>query len=169
MTPRSVGLIWAQTRDGVIGANGAIPWHIPEDLAHFKEITLGHPVVMGRKTWDSLPEKYRPLTGRRNIVVTRNPDWSGDGAERAPSLEDALKMTDPDEAWVIGGAEIYRLAMPYATEIAVTLVETDVPGDRVAPAIDPERFLLAYTTGPTRSANGRDDYLFRGYARKPRP
>lgn len=166
MTPRSVGLIWAQTREGVIGAGGTIPWHIPEDLAHFKDITLGHPVIMGRKTWDSLPEKYRPLVDRRNIVVTRNPDWSAEGAERAASLEDALKMTDPDEVWVIGGAEIYRLAIPHATEIAVTLVESDVPGDTLAPEIDPDQFLLAYTTGPTRSANGDGSYLFRGYARK---
>ena len=81
MTRPRIGLIWAQARGGVIGKDGAMPWHLPEDLAHFKRTTLGCPVIMGRKTWDSLPPKFRPLPGRRNIVVTRNTQWQADGAE----------------------------------------------------------------------------------------
>ena len=75
-----VGLIWAEAHGGVIGAEGGMPWNVPEDLAHFKEITLGAPVIMGRKTWDSLPERFRPLPGRENIVITRQQDWSAEGA-----------------------------------------------------------------------------------------
>ena len=78
----TVGLIWAQTRGGVIGRDNAIPWRVPEDMALFQRITAGHPVVMGRRTWDSLPARFRPLADRRNIVITRQPDWSADGAER---------------------------------------------------------------------------------------
>ena len=80
-----IGLIWAQARNRVIGKNGVMPWHLPEDLAHFKRVTLNHPVVMGRKTWDSIPPRFRPLPGRTNIVVTRQADWQADGAHRADS------------------------------------------------------------------------------------
>jgi dihydrofolate reductase len=165
MTPHRVGLIWAQTRTGVIGANDTIPWHIPEDIAHFREITMGHPVIMGRKTWDSLPDKHRPLTGRRNIVITRDPDWAAAGAERAASVPDALARTAPDPAWVIGGSEIYRAAMGYATELEITLVHGDYPGDTLAPPIDPTRFRLAEATDSTASRNGRDRYQWRRYTR----
>ncbi len=92
-------LIWAQTRAGVIGRDGTIPWHIPpEDMAFFKEATMGLPVVMGRLTWDSLPAKFRPLPGRRNIVVTRNPGWTGEGAEVAGSVDDALRLVADEDA-----------------------------------------------------------------------
>lgn len=129
-----VGLIWAQASGGVIGNGNAIPWHIPEDMAHFKEITAGHPVVMGRRTWDSLPARFRPLPGRRNIVVTRDASWHADGAETAGSVEAALNLAE-DTVWVIGGAEIYRAALPFATELQVTEVDLDVAGDTVAPSI----------------------------------
>ncbi|MBF6172702.1 dihydrofolate reductase [Nocardia blacklockiae] len=138
MSPARVGLVWAQTRDGVIGVDNTIPWRVPEDLAHFKQVTSGHPVLMGRRTWDSLPERFRPLPGRRNIVITRQPDWSAPGAERAGSLEEALKLADADPTWVMGGGEIYRAAMPYATELMVTEVDTEVAGDAYAPHIGPE-------------------------------
>jgi dihydrofolate reductase len=158
-------MIWAQTREGVIGAHGSIPWHIPEDFAHFKSITDGHVVVMGRKTWDSLPAKARPLPGRRNIVVTRNSDWHAEGAERAESVTEALATTDPDEVWVIGGSEIYRAAMPFATVIAVTEVGGDgIVGDVYAPRISGD-FIMAFTTGSRESTNGKNTYLFRSYAR----
>jgi len=85
-----LGLIYARARNGVIGAGGTLPWHLPADLAHFKAITQGCPVIMGRKTWDSLPPRFRPLPGRRNIVVTRQVDWHSAGAERALSLAQAL-------------------------------------------------------------------------------
>ena len=85
-----LGIIYARARNGVIGRNNTMPWHLPEDLAHFKRTTLGAPVIMGRKTWDSLPPRFRPLPGRRNIVVTRDAQWQAAGAERAGSLEEAI-------------------------------------------------------------------------------
>lgn len=161
---RTIGLIWAQTRAGVIGANGTVPWHVPEDLAHFQETITGRAVVMGRKTWDALPVEARVEEGRRTIVVTRDPDWCAVGAERAASIEEALSLVEPDEAWVIGGGETLRTAMPYATVISVTEVSTDVTGDVYAPPISRE-FVMAFTTGVSRSSNGRDYYVFRSYAR----
>ena len=99
----TVGLVWAQAHDGVIGADGGMPWHVPEDLAHFRAVTGSSDVVMGRRTWESLPPRFRPLPGRRNIVVTRSAEWSADGAERAASLDQALALADGDDVWVIGG------------------------------------------------------------------
>jgi dihydrofolate reductase len=130
-----VGSIWAQSTTGTIGDGGGIPWHIPEDLAHFRAVTGGHAVVMGRKTWDSLPAKFRPLPGRRNIVVTRNASWSAEGAEVAHSVADAIALADSDPVWVIGGGEIYRSAMDIATHLEVTEVDLDVVGDTSAPEI----------------------------------
>ncbi|MFF1506647.1 dihydrofolate reductase [Streptomyces sp. NPDC058326] len=145
-----IGLIWAQSSDGVIGADNAIPWRLPEDMAHFKATTLGHPVIMGRKTWDSLPARFRPLTGRRNIVVTRDPRWTAEGAERAGSVDAALALAaDSPEptgaAWVIGGGEIYRAALPYARTLSVTEVDTPVTGDTYAPPLDPAWHLTSDT------------------------
>ncbi len=133
--PSSVGLIWAQTPDGVIGKDNAIPWRIPEDMAHFQQVTRGHPVVMGRRTWDSLPPRFRPLSQRRNIVITRQPDWSAEGAERTGSLDEALHTAGAGPVWVMGGGEIYRAAMDYATELMVTEVDLRTDGDAYAPAI----------------------------------
>jgi dihydrofolate reductase len=131
-----VGLVWAQSTSGVIGRNGDIPWHVPEDLARFKQVTVGHTVVMGRRTWDSLPARVRPLPGRRNVVLSRNTDFTADGAEVLGSLDTAL--TDP-EAWVIGGAQIYLLALPHATRCEVTEIEIDLvldDEDALAPMLD---------------------------------
>lgn len=131
-----VGLIWAQARGRVIGRDGAMPWHLPEDLAHFKRTTLSHPVVMGRKTWESLPPRFRPLPGRTNIVVTRQPDWQAPGARRASSLAQALQScADAERIWVIGGAEVYAQALPLADELVVTEIDAEVEGDAFAPAI----------------------------------
>jgi dihydrofolate reductase len=131
-----VGLIWAQASNGVIGDAGSIPWRLPEDLARFKELTLTGAVVMGRRTWDSLPERFRPLAGRHNIVITRQSDWSAGGATVVHSLADALASAAPGPVWVIGGGEIYRQAMPLADRIEVTEVDLDADGDTVAPAVD---------------------------------
>ena len=130
-----VGLIWAQSTAGIIGDAGSIPWHIPEDMAHFKSKTAEHPVIMGRKTWDSLPAKFRPLPGRRNIVVTRNPSWTADGADSAPSVADAVRLIGEKPVWIMGGGEIYRSAMDIATHLEVTEVDLDVEGDTRAPDI----------------------------------
>jgi thymidylate synthase len=138
-----VNLIFARSRNGVIGRDGSMPWHLPEDLAHFKRVTAGCPVIMGRKTWDSLPPRFRPLPGRSNIVVTRQADWQADGAERAHSLPDALRLAgarqpQPAEVWVIGGAELYRLAEPVATRAVITELALDVEGDAHAPELGEE-------------------------------
>ena len=129
-------LIYARARNGVIGANNSLPWHLPEDLAHFKRTTLGQPVIMGRKTWESLPPKFRPLPGRLNIVVTRQPDWHATGAVPAHSIEDAMRQCpEASDAWVIGGAEIYAQAAPLASTAVVTEIEQDFEGDAFAPEL----------------------------------
>lgn len=136
MTAR-IGLVWAEAIGGVIGAAGGMPWHVPEDLAHFKEVTSGAPVVMGRRTWESLPERFRPLPGRRNIVVTRSADWSAEGAERAASLDDALDaaISDPapDWVWIIGGGQLFRDSIGFADRLEVTELDLEVDGDTFAP------------------------------------
>jgi dihydrofolate reductase len=132
----TVGLIWAQSTSGVIGRDGGIPWRLPEDQARFKELTMGHTVVMGRLTWESLPAKVRPLPGRRNVVLTRQADYMADGAELVTTLEDGLTG---DQTWVIGGEQIYALTLPRATRCEVTEIEVDLPrgdGDAVAPVLD---------------------------------
>jgi dihydrofolate reductase len=121
----------------VIGRDNSIPWRIPEDVARFREITMGHPVVMGRRTWDSIPGRFRPLPGRRNIVVTRNRKWYGDGAERAGSLEEALDLAgDAQDVFVIGGAEIYAAALHFADDLLLTEIDAAIEGDTVFPPID---------------------------------
>ena len=129
-------LIYARARNGVIGKDNQMTWHLPEDLAHFKRVTLGQPVIMGRKTWDSLPARFRPLPGRLNIVITRQIEWQAEGALRAGSIEDALRLCgDVDDAWIMGGAEIYRQAEPLASTAVVTEIDQDFEGDALAPTL----------------------------------
>jgi len=133
----AVHLIFARARNGVIGKGGQMPWHLPEDLAHFKRQTQGAPVLMGRKTWESLPARFRPLPGRRNIVITRQADWSADGAERASGLDQAIALcTGAPHLWVIGGGEIYAQALPLARRVVVTEIGRDFEGDTFAPVLD---------------------------------
>lgn len=132
-------MILARAANGVIGNNNRMPWHLPEDMAHFKRLTQGWPVIMGRKTWDSLPPKFRPLPGRTNIVITRQPDWKENGAEPAASLADALKIcARSEEVWIIGGAQIYAQAQPLADRIEVTEIAQDFEGDAFAPPLGSE-------------------------------
>jgi dihydrofolate reductase len=132
-------LIFARASNGVIGHNNTLPWHLPEDMAHFKRSTLGCPVIMGRKTWDSLPPKFRPLPGRLNVVVTRQANWAADGAVVVHSLEAACAACPSDStAWVIGGAEIYAMALPLASTALVTDIEASYAGDAFAPQFGPE-------------------------------
>jgi dihydrofolate reductase len=134
-TPR-INLIFARAANGVIGKDNSMPWHLPEDLAHFKRLTQGCPVIMGRKTWDSLPPRFRPLPGRSNIVVTRQIHWRAVGALRAHSLQEALQLSgDVPEVWVIGGAEIYRQAEPLAHRAEVTEIAQYFEGDAHAPTL----------------------------------
>lgn len=143
----SVSLIWAQSASGVIGRAGDIPWRLPEDMSRFKALTMGHTVVMGRRTWESLPARFRPLPGRRNVVLTRQADYVAAGAEVVTSLDIALRprgssadvASADDNVWVIGGAEIYALALPYAVRCEVTEVDLDMrrqDDDAVAPVLD---------------------------------
>jgi dihydrofolate reductase len=129
-----ISLIWAQARNRVIGAQGAIPWHLPEDMANFKALTTGSTVVMGRATWDSLPERFRPLPDRHNIVLTRQPGWAADGVEVAASLEAALAAAG--DIWVIGGAAVYSAALPHADRVVLTEVDASYDGDTFAPELD---------------------------------
>lgn len=131
-----ISLIVAVAENGIIGTGGTMPWHITEDFRHFKEVTLGHSVVMGRKTYESIG---RPLPRRRNIVITRNPDLAIEGCEMASSLEGALAMCagEEEEVFVIGGGEIYRQAMPLADRLYITHVGVAVEGDTRFPTIDP--------------------------------
>ena len=134
-TPR-VHLIYARAANGVIGRDGDLPWHLPEDLAHFKRATAGAPVVMGRRTWDSLPPRFRPLPGRDNIVVTRQAGWQAAGARRADGLDAALALcADAPEVWVIGGAQIYAEAAPLAHRAVVTEIGREFEGDAHAPSL----------------------------------
>ena len=134
--PPDVGLIWAQDRAGAIGVDGRLPWHLPEDLAHFRETTAGSPVIMGRATWESLPARFRPLPGRTNIVLSRRRDLVADGATVLPDLPAALDAAAGHETWVIGGASVYTEAITRATRLEVTEVDLDVAGDTYAPTVD---------------------------------
>jgi dihydrofolate reductase len=128
-------LIAAVSRNGVIGQDGKLPWDLPEDRAFFRDSTMGHAVIMGRRTWD---ERGAPLDGRRNIVVSRSGEVSGAGREVARTIEEAIALaraTDP-EPFVLGGAEIFRLALPYATRFLVTEIDFDTQGDTFLPPLD---------------------------------
>ncbi|ADJ45885.1 dihydrofolate reductase [Amycolatopsis mediterranei S699] len=126
-----IGLVWAQAANGVIGRDGELPWHLPEDLRHFKELTAGAAVVMGRRTWESLPPRFRPLPGRRNLVLSGTPQ---EGAETFADLPSALAAV-PGDRWVIGGAAVYRAALPFADRIVVTEIRESFEGDTYAPEV----------------------------------
>ncbi|MGE5467825.1 MAG: dihydrofolate reductase [Ignavibacteria bacterium] len=156
-------LIAAVARNGVIGQDNRLPWQLPEDMAHFKALTTGHAVIMGRKTWDSLPPKFRPLPQRTNIVVTRDPTFRAPGATVVHALPAAIAAAGQDAAFVIGGAEIYGLALPLADRIEFTEVELDCEGDAFFPAFDRGQWReVARERG--QSANGLG-YAFVTYQR----
>lgn len=139
-------VIAAVARNGVIGRDGGLPWHIRDDMRRFKALTAGCPVVMGRRTWESLPSRARPLPGRLNIVVTRRAGWHADGAQAVPSLEQALAHVASlapavPRLFVIGGAEIYAGALPLADELELTEVQMDVAGDATFPAWNRSEFI----------------------------
>ncbi|MCI1635368.1 dihydrofolate reductase [Bifidobacterium sp.] len=148
--PYSVNLIWAQAhdthgRDGAIGFEGSMPWHLSEDLQRFKELTISHPVIMGRKTWESLQERYRPLSNRDNIVVSRQPHYEAAGATVVDDIEAALEIArqesipddgmDRSEIWVIGGAQLFDDVISQADKAFVTVIDAAVQADTYAPDI----------------------------------
>lgn len=160
-------LIAAIANRGVIGSDNALPWHLPEDLKHFKELTSGHAVIMGRKTWESLPERFRPLPGRHNIVVTRNPAYAAPGATLVHSLKEAVQKVGAGGtapvAFVIGGAELYAHALPLADRLELTEIAADFPGDAHFPQIDPAQW--RETARTVQRAAAGFDFAFVTYAR----
>ena len=148
-------LIYARADNGVIGKDGALPWHLPNDLRHFKALTLGKPMVMGRKTFDSFPA---PLPGRRHIVLTRDTGWQADGAEVAHDVNEALDLAGNTEIAVLGGAEVFSLFEPLACRIELTEIHRAYDGDTFMPAPGPEWLV---TRRETHGAEGaRPAYTF---------
>jgi len=161
VTPQIV-LVVARADNGVIGKDGKLPWHLPADLKHFKQVTMGTPMVMGRKTFESLPGL---LPGRRHIVLTRGRSWSAPGAETAATVDEAIRLADADRICVIGGAEIFALFMPQATAIELTEVHLDAEGDTFMPAPDPAQW--RETSRQRHEAEGgRPAYSFVRLARR---
>ncbi|HET6481072.1 MAG TPA: dihydrofolate reductase [Actinoplanes sp.] len=146
----TVHLIWAEALDRVVGANGEIPWRLPEDQAVFRQRTTGTTVVMGRATWDSLPSRFRPLPGRRNVVLTRDPAWSAPGAEVAHAVDE---VDLSGEVWVMGGESIYHAFLPRADHVLRTRIELDVPGDTRAPVLGAD-WVVTSSTGWQTSQGG---------------
>ena len=149
-------LVVAAAENDVIGRDGGLPWRLPADLAHFKSVTMGRPIVMGRRTWESIG---RPLPGRENIVVTRNADYTAEGARVVGSLDEAIehtRVTGAAELMVIGGAGLYAAALPQADRILLTRVHADVRGDTTMPPIRPEDWEV--TSVRVRAADERNPY-----------
>jgi dihydrofolate reductase len=161
-----VTLIAAVARNGAIGKAGGLLWTEPADQRHFRAATLGHAVVMGRKTWDSLPARFRPLPGRRNLVVTRQPGWSAAGAEAFSTLDGALQAADAGRSrvYVIGGGELYALALPHADELLLTEIDADLEGDVFFPLWDREAF--AEYRRETHAAADGPAFAFASYRRR---
>jgi dihydrofolate reductase len=151
----TVALIWGQASGGVIGADGALPWHLPEDMRLFRALTWGSTVVMGRLTWESLPERMRPLPGRDNVVLTRRTDWAPDGARIVHSRGEMLRSYDGD-LWVIGGSSVYAEFLPHADLVVRTDVDLQVAGDTYAPAVpdDWRQVFRSPEKGWATSSNG---------------
>lgn len=165
----TLSLIAAVARNGVIGKDNTLLWRLPEDQQFFKRTTLGCPVIMGRKTWDSLPARFRPLPGRTNIVVTRNAQWQAEGAHAALSLDNALaRVSDAPEVFVIGGAELYAAALPMADELILTEIDRDFDGDASFPAW-PRELFREVLRDPHHAGEPNDfDYAFVTYQRQHR-
>jgi dihydrofolate reductase len=154
-------LIAAVARNGCIGTNGQLPWHLPEDMARFKALTTGGVILMGRKTWESLPERFRPLPNRTNLVITRQESYAvPDGVEVYASMDDAMATHADDSVIVMGGAQIYAQAMDHADRMYITHVDRDVDGDAFFPEIHAE-------TWEAVEREDRDGFAFVTYERRP--
>jgi len=159
-----ISLIVARARNGVIGAKGGIPWRLPGELAYFRQTTMGHPLVMGRKTWESIG---RPLPGRRSIVVSRQPGFTAPGAEVATSLDEALqRCAGSAEVFVIGGEQLYREALPRADRLLVTEIDADFDGDTYWPAVDPAQWREAARVQPPPAGAGVPAFAYVTYLRR---
>ena len=166
MTAPRIAYVVALDANRLIGRDNALPWRLPDDMRWFREQTLGKPCIMGRKTYDSLPERFRPLPGRRNIVVTRNPRWQPDGAEAAASLQAALAAVGHEPAaFVIGGGELYREALPRADELVLTEIDRDIDGDTFFPAWDRSQFEMLNRETHHAAPPNDFDFAFATYRR----
>lgn len=162
-----LSLIAAVARNGAIGRGNDLLWHNPLDQKHFRQTTMGCPVIMGRRTWDSLPARFRPLPGRRNIVVTRNADWQDTGAEVAHSLDEAIALlNDVQRAFVIGGGELYALAAARADELVLTEIDADFEADTFFPDWDRAAFAEASREAHPAAAPGDIGFAFVTYQRR---
>ena len=162
-----LSLIAAVARNRAIGKDNQLLWHLPEDMKHFRETTRGKPVVMGRKTWESLPEKFRPLPGRQNIVVSRDPAYKAHGADLAGSLEGALALAGgAEEVFVIGGAQIYAQALPLADRFYLTRVFRAYEGDTHFPEWDEAQWRLLSSESFASGANYPYPFAFETYERR---
>lgn len=158
----ALSVIVAADNHNGIGIDNTLPWHLPEDLAHFKRTTSGHAIIMGRKTFDSIG---RPLPNRRNIVVTRNRAWSHPGVDVVSSLQEAAALTAGEDAFIIGGAQIYAEALPLAAKLIVTEIGKRFDCDAFFPAIDPHIWQET-TREQHAAASGEFDYAFVTYERR---
>lgn len=150
-----ISLVAAVAENGVIGKNNDLPWHLPDDMKFFMTKTIGHHVIMGRKNYESLPEKYKPLANRTNIVITRSQDYAAPGCSVVHSMDDALSIAQAsgeEEAMVIGGAEIYKLALPRAHRLYITEIKASVAGDVYFPKFDKNQWQEV-----SRIAHAKDD------------
>lgn len=165
--PACLSLIAAVARGGAIGRDNELLWHDSRDQKHFRTTTMGCPVIMGRRTWDSLPERFRPLPGRRNIVVTRNAAWQAPGAEVAHSLAEALALVaDAPKAFVMGGGQLYAEALPHADELALTEVDASFEADTFFPAWDRSAFTEVQRDAHPAQAPGEQPFAFATYRRR---
>jgi dihydrofolate reductase len=160
-----VSIIAAIAENGVIGRGGKLPWHLADDLKRFKQLTMGHTVVMGRKTWESIG---RPLPGRRIVVVSRQRDYLPEGVAVVAGIDDALTIAESagdDEVFIAGGAEIYRLALPRADRLYLTRVHADVAGDARFPEVDWTRWKRVESENQSADANNDFSFTFETYSR----
>jgi dihydrofolate reductase len=164
--PAKISLIAAVARNGVIGHNNQLLWHLPADLAHFRDTTRGCAVLMGRKTWESLPPRFRPLPGRRNLVMSQQGAWQAAGAEVVDSLNKALvQLADEAQLYIIGGEQIYRAALPLADELVLTELDRDFEGDAHFPNWSAESFQPVAVSPWVAAEGDRPGYRFATYQR----
>ncbi len=157
----TISLIAAHTRNRVIGRNNDLPWHLPDDMKYFMQTTKKHTVIMGRKNYDSIPEKFRPLPNRVNIIITRQQDFAAPQCAVVHSMKEAIELADAskeEEVFIIGGSEIYQLGMPYTKRMYLTEIQADLPGDTFFPAVDPSEW--KETSRLHHSADDRHAYSF---------
>lgn len=158
-----ISLIVARSRNGIIGKEGKLPWHLPEDLKFFKQTTMGRPVIMGRHTWESIG---RPLPGRQNIVLTRDAAYKAEGATVVSSFDEALKHFGPDDiVFIIGGADLYRRALPLVDTAWVTEIEADVEGDASFDPLNKDEWMLVWSENHPKTGDQPLGYKFQRFER----